>query len=334
MEDINSRGGVLGKKLELFIGDDVCRVDVAVAMANKMVSDGAQLIVGHLCSGSTLAANKIYKEAGILVISPSSSNDDLTKSGLHPNFFRTIGYDSAQAEMMTSFVKNNLNVKKVALVHDSGDYGKGNIELVRNNFQKLGGIEVVLLQGVKSLSADFSPLVEKIKRSEAELIIWGGYDRDASKIVSQIRKRGIKTAFLGCDGIFNDRFISRTGKYAEGVYATSLVDMSSNPLSIELKAKHKKKYWKEPGSFASNAYSALKMFADAANRSGTLNSGVLKKELKANFIKTPIGEVKFDHQGDIMLKDRPVLYNSRWGVYVVKEEKFLAIQKNYYNSSN
>ncbi|MCK5098713.1 MAG: ABC transporter substrate-binding protein, partial [Desulfobacteraceae bacterium] len=89
IDDLNSKGGILGKKVELIIGDDVCKPEVAVNMAMKLVSDGAQMIAGHVCSGATLAANKIYKDANLLVVSPASTNDGLTFSGENPNFFRT-----------------------------------------------------------------------------------------------------------------------------------------------------------------------------------------------------------------------------------------------------
>ncbi len=114
VEDINANGGILGKQVELMLGDDVCKPEVAVNVATKLVSDGAQMIVGHVCSGATIAANKIYKDANLILISSSATNDDLTLSGEHSNFFRTISNDGAQAMLMTSFAKDDLKVKKVA----------------------------------------------------------------------------------------------------------------------------------------------------------------------------------------------------------------------------
>ncbi|HCY86061.1 MAG TPA: branched chain amino acid ABC transporter substrate-binding protein, partial [Desulfobacteraceae bacterium] len=189
VDDINAAGGVLGKKLEVMPGDDVCKPEIAVNMATKLVSDGAQMIVGHICSGCTIAANKIYKDANIVVVSPSSTADPLTLSGDHPNFFRTIAYDGAQAKLMSSFVKNELKAKTVALVHDKGDYGKGQMELVQKEFEAMGGVEIVLFEGVTTGAVDFSAIVQKIKRSKAEVTLWGGYHSDASKIVQLLKKK-------------------------------------------------------------------------------------------------------------------------------------------------
>jgi hypothetical protein len=170
IEDINAKGGILGKQIELLVGDDVCKPEVSVNMATKLVSDGAQMIVGHVCSGATIAANKIYKDAGLIVVSPASTNDDLTLKGEHPNFFRTISYDGAQAALMTSYVKNDLKVKTVALIHDKGDYGKGQMELARKLFEKLGGVEVVLFEGVTTLTFFYPciPLCFMLRRTSVE----------------------------------------------------------------------------------------------------------------------------------------------------------------------
>ncbi|MCP3899851.1 MAG: ABC transporter substrate-binding protein, partial [Desulfobacteraceae bacterium] len=156
VEDLNAKGGILGKKVELIIGDDVCKPEISVNMAMKLVSDGAQMVVGHVCSGATLAANKIYKDAGLLIVSPASTNDGLTFSGDNPNFFRTISYDGAQAVLMTKIATEKLHVKKVALIHDKGDYGRGQMELVKANFEKMGGVEVVLFEGVTTGAVDYS----------------------------------------------------------------------------------------------------------------------------------------------------------------------------------
>ncbi len=163
IDDLNAKGGILGKNVELIIGDDVCKPEVAVNMAMKLVSDGAQMIVGHVCSGATIAANKIYKDAKLLVVSPASTNDGLTFSGENTNFFRTISYDGAQADLMTQIAIDQLKVKKVALIHDKGDYGRGQMELAKANFEKKGGVEVVLFEGVTTGAVDYTAIVQKIR---------------------------------------------------------------------------------------------------------------------------------------------------------------------------
>ncbi|MBU0973313.1 MAG: branched-chain amino acid ABC transporter substrate-binding protein [Proteobacteria bacterium] len=314
IEDINAKGGVLGKQLELLIGDDVCKPEVAVNMATKLVSDGAQMIVGHVCSGCTIAANKIYKDANLLVVSPASTNDDLTLKGEHPNFFRTIAYDGAQATLMTNFVKNDLKVKKVALIHDKGDYGKGQMELAQAAFEKLGGIEIVLFEGVTTGAVDFSAIVQKIKRSEAQVTMWGGYHSDASKIVQLLKKKRVDTIFFGGDGIIGDNFTTLAGKYSEGVYATGPNDTSSNPLYQELAAKHQKKYGEDPGTFFYNGYACVQALAMAAEKAGSVDFDKMKAAMYELKIDSPLGPIGFDKNGDVI--------GAGFSVYKVMDGKY------------
>lgn len=300
VDDINAAGGILGKKIELLIGDDVCKPEVAVNMATKLVSDGAQMIVGHVCSGCTIAANKLYKDAGLLIISPASTNDDLTLKGEHPNFFRTISYDGAQADLMTSFVKNNLKATKVALLHDKGDYGKGQMALAEKYFGKLGGVEIVMHEGVTTGAVDFTAIVQKIKRSKADVTMWGGYHSDASKIVGLLKKKRVKTIFFGGDGIYGAEFVTLAGKYADGVYATGPNDTSNNPMNIDTTKKHQAKYKEEPGMFFFNAYACVQALAAAAEKAGSLDYDKMKAAMHEIKIDTPIGRIGFDKNGDVI----------------------------------
>ena len=317
VEDLNAKGGILGKKIELLVGDDVCKPEVAVNMATKLVSDGAQMIVGHVCSGCTIAANKIYKDAGLLIVSPASTNDDLTLKGEHPNFFRTISYDGAQADLMTSFVKNTLKAKKVALVHDKGDYGKGQMELAKKYFEKLGGVEIVLFEGVTTGAVDFSAIVQKIKRSKAEVTLWGGYHSDASKIVGLIKKKRVNTTFFGGDGIIGDNFTTLAGKYSEGVYATGPNDTSNNPLWKEITAKHQKKYSEDPGTFFHNAYACVQALAKAAEKAGSFDYDKMRAAMFDIKVESPLGTIGFDERGDVI--------GAGFSVYLVKNGEYVQV---------
>ena len=317
IDDLNAKGGILGKKVEILIGDDVCKPEVAVNVATKLVSDGAQMIVGHVCSGCTLAANKIYKDAGLLVISPASTNDDLTLKGDNPNFFRTISYDGAQADLMTSFVKNQLKAKKVALIHDKGDYGKGQMELARKYFQKMGGVKIVLFEGITTGAVDFSAIVQKIKRSKADVTMWGGYHSDASKIVALLKKKRVKTQFFGGDGIYGSEFVSLAGKYGKGVYATGPNETSSNPLHIALTKKHQKKYNEDPGTFFFNAYACVQALAAAAEKAGSLDFDKMRAAMFTIKVDSPIGPIGFDKKGDVV--------GAGFSVYQIQNGKYVQV---------
>ena len=169
--DVNAKGGILGKKVEILPADDVCKPEVGANVASKLVSDKADVVLGHICSGATKAALNTYKEAKIVTMSPSATNVDLTKSGDYPNFFRTISPDDAQAKLEVEFALKKLKVKKIAVIHDKGDYGKGLAEFAKADLEKLG-ITPVLFEGITPGAVDYSAIVQKIKNSKADAVIY------------------------------------------------------------------------------------------------------------------------------------------------------------------
>jgi branched-chain amino acid transport system substrate-binding protein len=196
VKHINSMDGVAGKKVELLIEDDVCKPEVATNTATKLVTDSVNVVLGHICSGATKAALGIYKDANIVVMSPSATNPALTQSGDYPNFFRTIASDDAQAKLEVDFAINVLKLKKLAVIHDKGDYGKGLAEFAKGFLEANDKAEVVLYEGITPGAVDYSAVVQKIKRSQAEGVIFGGYHPEASKIVMQMRKKKMDTIFF------------------------------------------------------------------------------------------------------------------------------------------
>ncbi len=314
-KDINSKGGILGRKVEVLAEDDVCKPEVATNAATKLVTKGAIVVVGHICSGATKAALGIYKEAHVIAMSPAATNTDLTLSGKYPNFYRTIGYDKNQAKLAVDFVLKNLNLKKIAILHDKGDYGKGFAEEARKNIEESKKAAVVLFEGITQGAVDYSAVVQKIKQSGAEAVIYGGYHPEAASIVTQMRKKGLKTLLISDDGVKDNTFIKVAGKYAEGVYATSHKDTSKNPLAIAAIEAHKKAYGTEPGAFYLNGYAAAEALLYAIKNAGSTDYEKIRKALRTNYVDTPIGKIKFDNRGDAIGVGFSV-YQVRNGVYV------------------
>jgi len=298
VKDINAKGGVLGKQVELLVEDDVCKPEVATNTATKLVSEGVHVVLGHICSGATKAALGIYKGSNIPLMSPSATNPALTQSGDYPNFFRTIASDDAQARLEVDFALDVLKLKKIAVLHDKGDYGKGLAEFAKAFLEKDSRAEVVLYEGVTPGAVDYSAVVQKIKRSKAEAVIFGGYHPEASKIVTQMRKKRMKTLFISDDGVKDDTFIKVAQKYAEGVYATGPKDVSKNPMAIAANEAHKKTYGADPGAFYLNAYSAAIALLNAIEQAGSTDYAAVTNALRTKDVETPLGKIRFDDRGD------------------------------------
>jgi branched-chain amino acid transport system substrate-binding protein len=189
VKDVNAQGGINGRKVELVIEDDACKPEMATNVATKMVSAKVDAVIGHICSGATKAALRSYKDARIIVVSPSATSPELTLSGQYPNFFRTIAPDSDQAKLVADFTLQTLKFTKIAIIHDKGDYGKGFAEYARKFIEEAKKAQVVLYEGVTPGAVDYSAIVQKIKYSAADAVIYGGYHPEAASIVQQMRKR-------------------------------------------------------------------------------------------------------------------------------------------------
>ena len=298
VKEINANGGVLGKQVELLVEDDVCKPEVATNTATKLVSEKVDVVLGHICSGATKAALGIYKDSNIIAMSPSATNPALTQSGDYPNFFRTIASDDAQAKLEVDFALNVLKVKKVAVLHDKGDYGKGLAEFAKSFLENAPQAKVVLYEGITPGAVDYSAVVQKIRRSGAEAVIFGGYHPEASKIVSQMRKKRMKTIFISDDGVKDDTFIKVAKEYAEGVYATGPKDTSKNPMAIAAEEAHKKAYGEDPGAFFLNAYAATLALLNGIEKAGSTDYGAVEEALRTQFVDTPLGKIRFDEKGD------------------------------------
>jgi branched-chain amino acid transport system substrate-binding protein len=317
IDKVNANGGINGKMIELLVEDDVCKPEVATNTATKLVSEGVDVVLGHICSGATKAALPIYKNAGVLVMSPSATNPALTQSGEYPNFARTIAPDDAQAEIDVKFALDTLGYTKIAVVHDKGDYGKGFAEFAKKFLEESGKAEVVLFEGVTPGAVDYSAIVQKIKRSGAEAVMFGGYHPEASKIISMMRKKRLKTDFISDDGVKDNTFIKVAGKNAEGAYASGPKDTTSNPLSIQAVKEHKEAFNADPGAFFENAYSATLAMLNAIEKAGSTDLDALKKALQTEKVDTPVGQIYFDEKGDAI--------GVGFSVYQVKEGKFVEL---------
>jgi len=298
VKDINAKGGVLGQKVELVVEDDVCKPEVATNTATKLASQGVAIVLGHICSGATKAALGIYKDSKMVAMSPSATNPALTQSGDYPNFFRTIASDDAQAKLEVDFALNKLGLKKIAVLHDKGDYGKGLAEFAKAFLEADSRATVVLYEGITPGAVDYSAVVQKIKRSRAEAVIFGGYHPEASKIVTQMKKKRMKTIFISDDGVKDDTFIKVAGKYAEGVYATGPMDVSKNAMAKAANMAHQKAYAADPGAFYLNAYAAALALLNAVEQAGSTDYAAVTKALRTKNVDTPLGSIKFDDRGD------------------------------------
>lgn len=320
VREINAKGGVHGYPVVLMVEDDLCKPRDAGIIAARLATHGVHAVVGHVCSGATRAALDIYGDARIIVVSPSATNPDLTRIGDHPNFFRTIASDDAQAAVQVDFAVDVLKAEKIAVLHDKGVYGKGLAEFVKAILKKSGRAQLVLYQGFAPGAIDSLSMAQKIRRSRAGVVIFGGYHPQAAWIVRQMRKMKMKTVFFSGDGVKDEAFIASAEKYAEGVYATAPKDTSSIPLAMEAARAHQEIYGAAPGPFFLNAYAATLALGEAFERAGSKDCGAVSKVLKTATFNTPLGDIRFDERGDA------VGAGVGFSVYQVQNGRFVEVK--------
>ncbi|OGO06743.1 MAG: hypothetical protein A2Y73_08470 [Chloroflexi bacterium RBG_13_56_8] len=211
---------VEGFEIEMVVEDTQGTPEQGAAVANKLAADPKVVAVdGHTFSGSTEVAIPVYEGAGIVMMSPSATTPSLTRLGSKV-FNRVAFHDEMQALFASSYIYDNLGIRKLAYMHDGGSYGQPLAEMTANFFEHAGGT-VVGSEGITPGETDYSAPLAAIAALDPELIYYGGYDADAAVLVSQMAAAGLDgVLFFGCDGTYGVNYLDLAGAAAEGTFST------------------------------------------------------------------------------------------------------------------
>lgn len=316
--EANAKGGLLDREIVIVKEDDGCDPALASSAATKLAGEGLTIINGHTCSGATRSALSVYGSKA-LVLSPSATEISLTEDGANPYFFRTTPRDDAQTRLQMQLIKK-LGLKKIAIMHDKGDYGKALADLLKADIDKDPAIEIVMFEGVTTGQVSFDSVISKLKNSKAEAMVWGGYYHDGSKLVSQMRNKKLDTMVIGADGLKNDGYLNMAGTSAEGTYATGQVDLTSNPKAAAALADHKKRHPTEDAGpyFYYAAGGAQALFAAIEKAGTTTDFEAIKKHLIADTVETVMGPTRFDEKGDVI--------GAGFKMFVIKNGKYEEVE--------
>lgn len=306
-EAINAAGGINGEPVKLVKADDACEPKQAVAAANRLVDlDKAVAVIGHFCSSSTIPATEVYDEAGILAITPASTNPQVTERGLG-TVFRMCGRDDQQGIVAADYIVDQLKAKKVAVIHDKDTYGQGLADATKAQLNKRGVTEV-LYEGLTRGEKDFNALVTKVRAAGAEVVYFGGCHPEAGPLVRQMREQGLTAKFVSGDCVVTDELVNTAGgaKYTDGVLMTFGADPRLLPSGKEAIEKFRAAGF-EPEGYTLYAYATLQTIAAAFTGTGGTDGAKAAAWLKANPVQTVMGTKEFDSKGDLKVSDY-VLY--------------------------
>jgi branched-chain amino acid transport system substrate-binding protein len=310
--DLNAKGGVLGQELRLWIGDDACEPDRAVAVAGDAVAAGVVFVAGHFCSGASIPASKVYEQAGVLQISPGSTNPALTEEG-GDNVFRMCGRDDQQGVVAGNFLAEHYSRRRIAILHDQTAYGKGLADVTKAQLNKRGVTEV-LYQAYVAKQQDYSSLMAEMKTAAIDVFYVGGYHTEAAIMIRQAHEMGYRPQLMSGDALVTEAYWKLAGDAAEGTLMTFGPDPRKNPLAGPVVARFRTKLRYEPEGYTLYTYGAIQVWAQAVERAGAAEVDKVVLELRTGRFDTVLGQIGFDKKGDVSAPGY-VLYEWSEGQY-------------------
>lgn len=308
INDINAQGNLVigGKKVKLvMVGeDDASDPKQGTIVAQKLVDAKVAAVVGHDNSGVSIPANAIYSAAGLVQVSPASTDPDYTlKSNRTPkgsvSAYRVVATDTEQAPALAKYLLSK-GMKNVAVVDDATQYGKG----LADQFEKAvkaAGVTVLTREAVSDKTADFKALLTKIKSQNPDYIFWGGMDDTAATLVKQMKELGMSSKLASADGVCTDKFIELSGAAGKGVICSQAgIPLSKMAKGAQFSANYEKTFTGQKVQiYAPFAYDATYAIIEAMKIANSVEPEAIAAAMpKVNFVGL-IGPIAFDEKGDI-----------------------------------
>ena len=319
IEDANGAHLKIGGRNAVFklqSEDDQADPKQGTLVAQKFVDAKVSGVIGHLNSGTTIPASKIYSDANIPQVSPSATNPEYTNQGFK-TAFRVMANDVQQGKVLGEYAAKNLKAKTIAIVDDKTAYGEG----LAGQFKQAAvgvGVKVVAEEHTDDKAVDFAAILTKIKGKRPDLVFFGGMDPQASPMAMQMKKLGLKAKLLMGDGGCTAGFLEKAGEAAEGNYCSlpgvPYDKMPGGPKFIE---RYKAKYNADIQLYAPYVYDAVMVLVDAMKRANSAEPAKYLPELAKTDYQGVTAKINFDDKGD--LKDGAIT------LYVAKGGKWEAL---------
>jgi len=296
VDEWNAKGGVLGRKIETTSLDDEGKPDKAVNVAQTLVDGGVSAVLGHLNSGCSIPASRVYNQGKVIQITPGSTNPQYTEQG-YPYAFRICGRDDQQGQVAGAYLHDVLKLNTIAILHNKTAYGEGLATEVKKTFEAKGG-KVVVFDGIGQDDNDFSANVSKIKGSGAQAFFWGGMYGQGGPLCVKMRQSGVNIPFVSGDGCFDQTFIDTVGGNAKDVYLSFGRDYHNVPAAQPFLEKYKAKYGQE-GAYSVYGYDAANVYLTAVEQAQSTDADKVAAAMKSHTYDTILGKVEFDPKGDV-----------------------------------
>jgi branched-chain amino acid transport system substrate-binding protein len=305
IDELNAKGVTIGGKkvkLELLTEDDAADPKQGTAVAQKLVDSKVVGVVGHLNSGTSIPASKIYSDAGIPQISPSATNPKFTRNG-YKTTFRVVADDVHLGGTLGRYAIKELKGKSIAVIDDRTAYGQGVAEEFAKAVKASGG-SIAETQFTNDKATDFTAILTAVKAKNPDVVFFGGMDAVAGPMIRQMKQLGINAKFMGGDGICSGELPKLSGgAMADGQVVCAEaggVDGNGKPAMDKFKADFKKKFNADVQIYAPYVYDAVNVMVAAMVKAGSSDPAKYLPVLaKTEGYKGVTGTIAFDEKGDI-----------------------------------
>ncbi len=300
VEEINAKGLTIGGQkvtLQLDAQDDAADPRTATQVAQKLVDGKVVAVIGHLNSGTSIPASKIYSDAGILQISPSATNPAYTQQGFKTTY-RVVATDAQQGPALADYAKQK-GIKTVAVVDDSTAYGQG----LANEFEKKAkalGLKVVSHDATNDKAVDFRAILTKIKGTNPDAIMYGGMDATGGPFAKQAKQLGLRAKIFAGDGVCTEKLADLAGDATDNVVCSEAgASLEKMPGGATFQAKYEKRF-NQPIRFdAPFTYDAVYIIVDAMKRANSTDPAKIVAAMPKTNYTGVIGTTVFDSKGDL-----------------------------------
>lgn len=283
---------------DLVSEDDQADPKQATLVAQKFVDGGMNAVIGHLNSGATIPASKIYADAGIMQVSPSATNPTYTHQGFK-TAYRVMANDEQQGKALGKFAVDTLKAKTVAVIDDKTAYGEGLADEFRK-YVAANGVNVVATEHTDDKSVDFTAILTNIKGKKPDVVFYGGMYPQAGPMAAQMKKLGIEAKMLTGDGGCALEFLNLAGNAAAGQYCSLPgVPLDKMPGGAKFEQRYKARFNVPIQQYAPNAYDAAMVIVEAVKRAGSADPAKILAEMPKTKYDGVTSTIEFDENGDI-----------------------------------
>ena len=320
-EQLNRSGGLNGYKVVVVPLDDESDDEVAVAQVAQIqeaLNQGKRVVavIGHLNSGQTLAAMELYHTLPLIVITPTASEQSLTARG-YTNFFRVNASDDVQAAVDARFLTEKLGAKRVAVLFNNTEYGRGLAAALVKELEARGAQAVTRIE-VEEGQGRYSAEVAQVQSAAPDAIFYAGYEIETPYLRAELVRAGVTAPMLASDGAFLAATIDESDGTAEGMYVSAFAPSPRAVGDPQWFEAYQAVEYRNPDTYSVNGYVAMQVLAEGVRQAGSLEASEIAAALRRAPVKTLLNELRYKENGD--LTDPQI-----W-IYQVKDGEFQQVE--------